>query len=296
MLRFFAGAADLTPKITGNERDPFDALAVGGATTDAIGVGVVGAGGLGGGISGQSSRTSSLMSGTRTPGPGSVPRTPSSSYDIATGIFGPLPSNLPTPGGALTAAPTTSLSRTEPDFTFKTSPSNLTRNKKAGQHTSTSSTSSTTTRSSPKGQLSVKIIQAKNLNAPGSDSRPYVVASFDQNDFVSREAIPESEMEVRTLVHGGGGSSSQLHGLAGGGSTATLQSLGQTTRPTANDGGGGGGAAPIDKGGQQQPGGLSRSLEKLRNGTGAGFANRADNDAASAVSAHNPTWKHEVIL
>ena len=70
----------------------------------------------------------------------------------------------------------------EPDFSFKTQPSSLARRKE--------------TALAPKGKLFVKLISARHLSAPSSASRPYVVVTFDQNEFVSREPIHEEGEEV----------------------------------------------------------------------------------------------------
>lgn len=47
-----------------------------------------------------------------------------------------------------------------------------------------------------KGKLTVKILEARGLSAPSPQSRPYVVATFEQNEFVSREAINENEEDA----------------------------------------------------------------------------------------------------
>ncbi|KAG0145388.1 hypothetical protein CROQUDRAFT_716113 [Cronartium quercuum f. sp. fusiforme G11] len=52
----------------------------------------------------------------------------------------------------------------------------------------------------PKGLLSVKIISARALSCTSSHSRPYVVATFDNNEFVSREPIAEEEDEIRGIT------------------------------------------------------------------------------------------------
>ncbi|KAF8901721.1 kinase-like domain-containing protein [Gymnopilus junonius] len=48
-----------------------------------------------------------------------------------------------------------------------------------------------------KGQIHVKLIQARALNVPSIHARPYVVVQFEQNEFVSRDPIPESDKEVK---------------------------------------------------------------------------------------------------
>jgi serine/threonine protein kinase SCH9 len=47
------------------------------------------------------------------------------------------------------------------------------------------------------GQIHVKLIQARGLNIASTAAVPYVVVQFEQNEFVSRDPIEESEREVR---------------------------------------------------------------------------------------------------
>ncbi|GAA6060492.1 hypothetical protein JCM10212_007123 [Sporobolomyces blumeae] len=75
------------------------------------------------------------------------------------------------------------LSTNEPDFSFKTQPSALTRQRTAQS-------------SAPRGKLLVKLISARHLSPPSIHSRPYVVVTFDNNEFVSREPIHEEGEEV----------------------------------------------------------------------------------------------------
>ena len=57
----------------------------------------------------------------------------------------------------------------------------------------------------PKGHIHLKLIQARALNVSSVHSSPYVVVQFEQNEFVSRHPIPESQKEIRgspvTLAH-----------------------------------------------------------------------------------------------
>ncbi|GAA5940927.1 uncharacterized protein JCM15063_000922 [Sporobolomyces koalae] len=85
-----------------------------------------------------------------------------------------------------TRRPSTALSTNEPDFSFKTQPSAHARQKQ--------------TQSAPRGKLLVKLISARHLSPPSIHSRPYVVVTFDQNEFVSREAIHEEAEEVTGLA------------------------------------------------------------------------------------------------
>ncbi|GAA5882505.1 hypothetical protein JCM16303_001767 [Sporobolomyces ruberrimus] len=93
--------------------------------------------------------------------------------------------------------PSIALSTNEPDFSFKTQPSAHARQPKTSsagggpnQHTT----------AAPRGKLLVKLISARHLSPPSVHSRPYVVVTFDQNEFVSREPIHEEGEEVTGLA------------------------------------------------------------------------------------------------
>ncbi|GAA5967205.1 hypothetical protein JCM3765_001736 [Sporobolomyces pararoseus] len=88
--------------------------------------------------------------------------------------------------------PSIALSTNEPDFSFKTQPSQHARQPK------TPGSSNTT--AAPRGKLLVKLISARHLSPPSLRARPYVVVSFDQNEFVSREPIHEEGEEVTGLA------------------------------------------------------------------------------------------------
>ena len=166
----------------------------------------------------------------------------------------------------------------EPDFSFKTQPSALARKKE--------------TALAPRGKLFVKLISARRLSAPSSASRPYVVVTFDQNEFVSREPIHEEEEEVTGLavviddtrpkapspiLSTNGGSSASKSGE---------MASGVTTNGAAS--------------------GLGRALDAYRttetNTPSPPALARPDlpinapTDDLLCLSAYNPTWKHEVFL
>ncbi|PPQ68862.1 hypothetical protein CVT26_001696, partial [Gymnopilus dilepis] len=82
------------------------------------------------------------------------------------------------------AQPTTHVSLHAPVFKMQQPPPAKLR--PASPHTPTS-----------KGQIHVKLIQARALNVPSVHARPYVVVQFEQNEFVSRDPIPESDKEVK---------------------------------------------------------------------------------------------------
>lgn len=209
---------------------------------------------------------------------------------------------------ATTSTTTAAISRDEPDFSFKTQPSALTRRKDNA--------------SSPKGKLWVKLIGARHLSSPSSASRPYVVVTFDQNEFVSREPVHEEHEEAAGVA---------IRVTEGSTAKGTSPNTAAAS-PLARD------ASPAPPAGPPlasptlapaQASGLRRALHQNSNSNGNGTATppsstvaepapasasssaapgAADDDmtlASSAVSspklltsddAYNPTWKHEVFL
>jgi serine/threonine protein kinase SCH9 len=99
---------------------------------------------------------------------------------------------------------TQSLTLTTPAFNLKPVP---TKNKSPPTPASISAApknsmqpASTTAKSSthaPRGQLHVKLIQARGLAVKSALSRPYVVVVYEQNEFISREPTHEGEKEVK---------------------------------------------------------------------------------------------------
>ncbi|KAK4054580.1 Serine/threonine-protein kinase [Microbotryomycetes sp. JL201] len=207
-----------------------------------------------------------------------------------------------TPGGAAPVTPgglpTTAISRQEPDFSFKTQPSALARRRDQG--------------SAPKGTLSVKLISARSLSAPSSASRPYVVVTFDQNEFVSREPIHEegeealgvpqvrgeaspkpgassrSKSGANTPIHNGHTQNGDLNGNA------------ETTSPSTSHVDGSGLKRSLNQNGSLAPGGSAASP--------ATSPMKIDSTELPATTepqrtpnlfdtcAYNPTWKHEVVF
>lgn len=201
----------------------------------------------------------------------SVPR--SAITDLTPQLQGP-PLTPISPGGNL-ALPTTQLSLHAPDFNMRQPPPSK-RKPDASQSStpSSSSTSSNSTNgSSPtagpsKGQIHVKLIQARGLNVRSVHARPYVVVQFEQNEFVSREPTDETDKEVRgtatTLSRNG--SSNALSALTAIGSKALPEKRGKNTSA---------GTSPAS----------SVSSDKSVN-----------KNLFGRLSAHNPVWKHEVSL
>ncbi|KAH8916312.1 kinase-like protein [Atractiella rhizophila] len=168
--------------------------------------------------------------------------------------------------------PTTAISRGEPEFDLKLDPSR--RRKESGPE------------KGQRGKLFVKLVSARNLGVPAEGGenvapprRPYVVVTFDQNEFISRTPIGEGVPEVSTVA--------------------------------------GRKDSAIGRGGVN-PSGLAKSLEAYKRQMGAMMSNGASGDSSPASVAatlpaeavdtsdddmegmvhptSNPVWKHEVIF
>lgn len=118
-----------------------------------------------------------------------------------------------------------------------------------------------------RGQLHVKVIQARGLNVKSLSSRPYVVVQFEHNEFVSRDPISDKEKEVKGVPQP----------LSRNNSSSALTSLAAS--------------------------GIARAFDLAARGR-SGTATPVPSDAkaaggllfGSSMQPHNPTWKHEVSL
>ncbi|TDL29417.1 kinase-like protein [Rickenella mellea] len=86
-----------------------------------------------------------------------------------------------------------------------------------------------------KGQLHVKLIQARSLSVQSVHAKPYVVVQFEQTEFVSRNPIPESEKEVKGVATtmSRTSSSTALSALGAVNSKAQAQEAGKRSRKTS---------------------------------------------------------------
>ena len=137
---------------------------------------------------------------------------------------------------------------------------------------------SASTPPSSKGQIHVKLIQARALNVRSVNARPYVVVQFEQNEFVSRDPTLESDKEVKgaatslsTCV-----SSNALSALGAIGSKAAIQGSRKNSKNSKDP------SPPSSK--------LSSQLLSPPQRT------PPSKDFFGRLSAHNPVWKHEVSL
>ncbi|EGG06077.1 uncharacterized protein MELLADRAFT_116646 [Melampsora larici-populina 98AG31] len=167
---------------------------------------------------------------------------------------------------AITNMKTGSDIKTLPNRSLTTSPSNL------------SEPQTHSIAKPPKGLLSVKIVSARSLVCSSSRSRPYVVAQFDNNEFVSREPIEEDQDESKGNV------SSVQNGSVGKGGGGGHQSgksidviLYNQSRPKSD--------STIGTDGKGPPVGeeMESEIRGLDHGNGS-----------VGLSGQNPIWKQEL--
>lgn len=164
---------------------------------------------------------------------------------------------------------------------------------------SVSSASSSSSSSVSRGQLHVKLIQARGLNVHTVNARPYVVVQFEQNEFVSRDPIHELEKEVKgTATNLSRNSSSSALSALG---AINSRAIEQAKRSTANSAASSPQSSvssnkstrsvPYLNGDGRGPG-VSGTAPSVSNGNGASLGG----GLFGRLSAHNPVWKHEVSL
>ncbi|TRM68345.1 putative serine/threonine protein kinase [Schizophyllum amplum] len=136
---------------------------------------------------------------------------------------------------------------------------------------STAQQSSSAGPSASKGQIHVKLIQARGLNVSSSAARPYVVVTYEQSEFVSRDPTDETDKEVRGVPRTTNGASTPVYPPPASSSSTALAALGKVS-------------AAMDK---------AASGFKSTNTSPASSVS-SDKSLFGRVSAHNPVWKHEV--
>ncbi|KAF9563708.1 Pkinase-domain-containing protein [Agrocybe pediades] len=143
------------------------------------------------------------------------------------------------------------------------------KNKPAGSTSTTTSSSPPPPVATSRGQIHVKLIQARGLNIRSSNARPYVVVQFEQNEFVSRDPIPESDKEVKgTPVNLSRQSSSNAINALG---AIAKRKNSKETSPSSS----------------LLASALARQPPSAQT---SGIAN----GLFGRLSPHNPVWKHEV--
>jgi hypothetical protein len=261
----------LTPRAgpTGQERNPFDLPIGSGSAASGSGWPTTPTGSYHPLLNAHSSHSYSHSHSGHTQAPNSSMH--SAKADIITPPLG-----TPTLGGFPAAQPTTHLSLHAPDFNMQQPPSASRRalaNKSSTASPSTSSQSATSTPAvtSSKGQIHVKLIQARGLSVRAPSARPYVVVQFEQNEFVSRDPTAETDKEVK-------GTATNLSRNSSSNAISALGAIG--SRSAAMD------ASRRDKNSTNTS--PASSVSSGRSGLSNGLFGR--------LSAHNPMWKHEVSL
>lgn len=201
-----------------------------------------------------------------------VPTTPTAVHPL-------LSSALSVSSDLTPAQPTTHLSIHAPIFIMQPPPPAKNLIIKSQPHSAPPSSS---TPPSSKGQIHVKLIQARALNVCSLNARPYVVVQFEQNEFVSRDPTLESDKEIKgaaislsTCV-----SSNALSALGAIGSKAAIQGSRKNSKFTKDP------FPPSSTASAK----LSAQLLSPPQQT------PRSNDFFGRLSAHNPVWKHEVSL
>jgi serine/threonine protein kinase SCH9 len=190
-----------------------------------------------------------------------------------------------------TALPTTHLTLHAPDFDMQLPPVNRSSHSRSPPPSSlasspsrplpSQSTSTTGPSSSSKGQIHVKLISARGLNAHSINSRPYAVVVFENNEFISRDPTDEGDKEVRGIATNLSRTSSSIavSALGAFGSKAAVQDTPTLTRrqsPVSSS------SSNSAKSSLSIPGGSGSRTPAVR--------------LLGRTSAQNPVWKHEVSL
>ncbi|KAG9036475.1 hypothetical protein FRB95_008773 [Tulasnella sp. JGI-2019a] len=182
---------------------------------------------------------------------------------------------------AATALPTTQISLNPPEFTMKPPPMSRNATAKALPTQATLAVNAapdpnveepveevqdTQNRAGQsRGQIHIKVIQARGLRVASTSSKPYVVVQFENNEFISRDPISDKEKEVRGVPQP----------LSRNNSSNALSSLGILKASDAAARGRAGTGPHLGVGGGFLPGHLP---------------------FGAVIQPNNPTWKHEVTF
>ena len=175
---------------------------------------------------------------------------------------------------ATSAPPTTHLSIHAPVFKMQQPP----LGKKSAQSVPTTAPNAALS----KGQLHLKLIQARGLNVRSIHAKPYAVVQFEQNEFVSRDPISETDKEVK-------GTPTTLSRQASSNAISALGAIG--SKAAAFDA-----RRKNSKGSKESSPSsslISAASKALLPTSNSGLSNGL---LGGRLSAHNPVWKHEVTL
>lgn len=215
------------------------------------------------------------------------------------------PLNNPTPLAAKSQATPTSTKTATPSFaappaTSSVAPSAIQAQKPIGfsnaSQTAAKEGANGTTTNGSRGQIHVKVLQARNLNIrphplavnPRAQARPYVVVQFEQNEFISRDPIREHEREVKGVATAlsRNASSTALEALGAINARALEAANRRNKVSNGKEGAGSGGSA----GSSPSSTSSEKSGRTLDASAGVGGL------FGRSTSPHNPVWKHEVSL
>lgn len=186
------------------------------------------------------------------------------------------------------AQPTTQLSLHAPVFNMQQPPQGRRPLSRASSSSPPAPPNPSNAPPASRGQLHIKLIQARALNVRTPCARPYVVVQFEQNEFISREPIPESDKEVR------GTPTNRPNGFSSASPPSTaLSALGAIgSRVAAHE------AANRKSPRPSTNGSFGASMSSLRSSMTSPAAppRPTPNSLFGQLSAHNPVWKHEVSL
>ncbi|KAF9449894.1 Pkinase-domain-containing protein [Macrolepiota fuliginosa MF-IS2] len=128
-----------------------------------------------------------------------------------------------------------------------------------------------------RGQIHVKLIQARGLNVRTPSARPYVVVQFEQNEFISRDPTDETDKEVKGIPTN---RPSALSALGAIGSKVAAHAASRKGSKSSN-----GSSSPISS--------TRSSITSLTTPT-APVITTSTTNLFGRLPAHNPVWKHEV--
>jgi len=209
------------------------------------------------------------------------PFTPSLSS--ATALTPPNPIS-PIPGTLPPALPTTHLSLHAPDFNMQQPPSSTKVHPMTANLPPPSQNNPSDAPNSSKGQIHIKLIQARSLCVRTMHARPYVVVQFEQSEFVSRDPTNETDKEVKGIATNlsRNGSSNALSALGAIGSKVVSDNVKRAKNSTHSTP-----SSSFSSGKSTQAADPPKHTTTTSHSTKSLFGR---------PSAHNPVWKHEVSL
>lgn len=235
-------------------------------------------------------------------------QSPSRSHSASRAAGQSTPMATTPPAAIPVAQPTTQLTITPPEFTLKSTPppasvKTPTLESSPPQTSFIAAYAAKSPTAAPRnarGQLHVKLIEANGLNVKSTNSRPYVVVVYEQNEFVSREPIHEHEKEARGVPaplsrQSSSSALAALNGIQHKFKIEPRQAQPASSSATANNtplstsAGSSSRSSSGSSGGSKPP--KSATTPQL-----PGPSTAARGLLGTNLSAMNPVWKHEVSL